>query len=70
MSEDPGQPIDLGIAASSQIHSVLMKDFIRLFHAVYLRRYFQLCPGGKWRVGCWRIRAMGCETLNGLFISH
>jgi len=39
--------IFLGAAASSQIRNYPMKIFIRLFHAVYLRCYFQLQPGGE-----------------------
>ena len=39
--------IALGAAASSQIPNPSQKLFVRLFHAVYLRRYFRLCPGGK-----------------------
>ncbi len=38
--------ITLGAAASDQIPNRLMKAYVRLFHAVYLRRYYQLRPGG------------------------
>ena len=55
MSKGLGQPIafgcttfiTLGAAASDQIPSRMMKAFVRLFHAVYLRRYFQPRPGGQ-----------------------
>ena len=47
MTNLPGKPIALGAAASSQILNRTMKIFVRLFHAVYLRRYFQLRPGGE-----------------------
>lgn len=36
----------LGAAASPQLANGWAKTFVRLFHAVYLRRYFQLRPGG------------------------
>ena len=39
--------ISLGAAASDQIPNPLMKGFARLFHAIYLRRYFRLRPGGE-----------------------
>ena len=38
--------IALGEAASDQNRNRMMKAFVRLFHAVYLHRYFQLRPGG------------------------
>jgi Ser/Thr protein kinase RdoA (MazF antagonist) len=38
--------IILGAAASDQIRNWMMKALVRLFHALYLRRYFQLRPGG------------------------
>ena len=47
MTNLPGKPIALGAAASSQIPNRTMKTFVRLFHAVYLRRYFQLRHGGE-----------------------
>ena len=34
-------------AATSQIQNPLQKIFVRIFHAVYLRRYFRLRPGGE-----------------------
>jgi len=46
VSKEMGQPT-LGAAASEQVSNRLMKAFVRLFHAVYLRRYFQLRPGGE-----------------------
>lgn len=39
--------IALGAAASSQVPKRAMKVFVRLFHAVYLRHYFRLRPGGE-----------------------
>jgi uncharacterized protein (TIGR02172 family) len=39
--------IALGAAASSQVPNPLLKISLRLFHAIYLRRYFRLRPGGK-----------------------
>jgi aminoglycoside phosphotransferase (APT) family kinase protein len=39
--------IFLGAANSSLIQNVALKHMLRLFHALYLRRYFQLRPGGK-----------------------
>jgi aminoglycoside phosphotransferase (APT) family kinase protein len=38
--------IILGAAATAQIPQAGMKAFLRLFHALYLRRYFRLRPGG------------------------
>lgn len=43
----------LGAAASSQIPNPLMKGFIRLFHAAYLRQYFRLRPGGEGEYRQW-----------------
>jgi thiamine kinase len=37
----------LGAAASSQVPNAALKLALRLFHAIYLRRYFQLRPGGE-----------------------
>ena len=39
--------ISLGATESDQIASPLMKAFVRLFHAVYLRHYFSLRHGGE-----------------------
>jgi len=39
--------ISLGAAATAQISNPLLKFFVRLFHTVYLRRYFTLRPHGK-----------------------
>ena len=39
--------IALGAAASSQVPNAALKFFLRLFHTVYLRCYFQLLPGGE-----------------------
>jgi hypothetical protein len=47
MTNLPGKPIALGTAASSQTPYRTMKTFVRLFHVAYLRRYFQLHPGGE-----------------------
>ena len=47
MTNLPGKPIALGAAACSQIPYRTMKIFVRLFHAIYPRRYFQLRPGGE-----------------------
>ena len=38
--------IALGAAATQQVPQAWMKVILRLFHALYLRRYFQLRPGG------------------------
>jgi len=53
MTNLPGKPIALGAAASSQILNHTMKIFVRLFHAVYLRCYFQLRPGGEAKYSRW-----------------
>lgn len=39
--------ITLGAAASSEIPNPMLKIFVRIFHAVYLRHYFHLRPGGE-----------------------
>ncbi len=39
--------IALGAAASSQVPNRALKVFVRLFHAMYLRHYFRLRPGGE-----------------------
>lgn len=39
--------IALGASASSQIPNRAMRVFVRLFHAMYLRHYFQLRSGGE-----------------------
>lgn len=39
--------IILGATASSQIPNPVLKVFVRVFHAAYLNRYFQLRPGGR-----------------------
>ena len=39
--------ISIGAVESSQIQSKIEKLFVRIFHAVYLRRYFRLCPSGE-----------------------
>lgn len=44
----------LGAAATTQTSSTIEKLFVRLFHTVYLRRYFALRPGGR------RNTAVGC----------
>lgn len=38
--------IALGAAATQQVPKMGMKAILRLFHGLYLRRYFRLCPGG------------------------
>lgn len=38
--------ITLGAVASSQIPNPMLKVFVRVFHAAYLRHYFRLRPGG------------------------
>jgi len=45
--------IMMGAANSTQITNPLMKAYIRLFHAVYLRHYFTLCPGGEQEYRRW-----------------
>ncbi len=40
-------------AADCQVSNLLIKDFIRLFHYIYLHSYFQLSPGGKQEYRCW-----------------
>ena len=45
--------LTLGAAASSQVPTTALKAFVRLFHSVYLRRYFQLRPGGKGEYRRW-----------------
>lgn len=42
-----------GVAASAQTTTAVEKLFVRLFHAVYLRRYFALRPEGKVEYGRW-----------------
>ncbi len=39
--------IILGAVETSQLQNPLLKAIARLFHAVYLRRYFALRPGGE-----------------------
>jgi tRNA A-37 threonylcarbamoyl transferase component Bud32 len=39
--------IILGTAGSSQIPNYPLKLFVRMFHSIYLRTYFQLRPGGE-----------------------
>lgn len=43
----------LGAAASSQTKNTMEKLFVRLFHTLYLRRYFALRPGGREEYGRW-----------------
>ncbi len=45
--------IALGAAGSSQVPNAALKFFVRQFHAVYLRRYFQLRPGGETEYRRW-----------------
>ena len=45
--------IMMGAASSAQITNPFMKACIRLFHAVYLRHYFNLCPGGEHEYRRW-----------------
>ncbi len=42
-----------GVAATAQTTSAIEKLFVRLFHAVYLRRYFTLRPAGRVEYGRW-----------------
>jgi aminoglycoside/choline kinase family phosphotransferase len=35
----------LGAAASTQVSRTVEKMFVRLFHSVYVRHYFRICPG-------------------------
>ncbi len=39
--------IILGAVETGQVQNLLLKAIARLFHAVYLRRYFELRPGGE-----------------------
>lgn len=39
--------ITLGAVSSSQISQPVLKVFVRVFHAAYLRHYFHLRPGGE-----------------------
>lgn len=39
--------ITLGAVASSQIPQSVLKVFVRVFHATYLKYYFRLRPGGE-----------------------
>lgn len=39
--------ITLGAVASSQIPEPVLKVFVRVFHAAYLKHYFRLRPGGE-----------------------
>ena len=43
----------LGSATSSQIPNAALKLFVRLFHALYLHRYFKLRPGGETEYRRW-----------------
>ncbi|MAT98582.1 MAG: aminoglycoside phosphotransferase [Anaerolineaceae bacterium] len=43
----------LAAAATTQTQNVLEKLMVRLFHAVYLRHYFTLRPGGRVEYGRW-----------------
>ena len=42
-----------GVAATEQTTSPIEKLFVRLFHAIYLRRYFALRPAGREEYGRW-----------------
>lgn len=39
--------ITLGAVASSQLPNPVLKMLVRVFHSAYLKRYFQLRPGGE-----------------------
>ena len=39
--------IALGSVASDQIPNPFIKALVRLFHAIYIRHYFRLRPGGE-----------------------
>jgi hypothetical protein len=43
----------LGAGATTQTRNVIEKLMVRLFHAVYLRHYFALRPGGREEYGRW-----------------
>jgi Ser/Thr protein kinase RdoA (MazF antagonist) len=45
--------IALGVASTAQTARTLDKLFVRLFHAIYLRRYLALRPEGKVEYGRW-----------------
>lgn len=46
--------IFMGVAANNPISSnPFVKVFTRLFHTAYIRRYFQLCPGGEHEYRLW-----------------
>jgi Ser/Thr protein kinase RdoA (MazF antagonist) len=45
--------IALGAAGSSEVPNAALKIALRLFHANYLRRYFQLRPGGEQEYRRW-----------------
>lgn len=45
--------IALGAAGSSRVPKRAMKVFVRLFHAIYLRHYFCLRPGGEGEYRLW-----------------
>ena len=45
--------IALGVASTAQTTRTLDKLFVRLFHAIYLRRYLALRPEGRGEYGRW-----------------
>lgn len=42
-----------GVAATAQTTTAVEKLFVRLFHTIYLRRYFALRPAGRVEYGRW-----------------
>jgi uncharacterized protein (TIGR02172 family) len=45
--------IALGAAETRQIQGLLLKAFVRIFHAAYIRYYFKLSPGGEDEYNRW-----------------
>ena len=45
--------IFLGAVSSSQVRNPVSRIFLRVFHSVYLKQYFYLCPGGKNEYRLW-----------------
>jgi aminoglycoside phosphotransferase (APT) family kinase protein len=45
--------IVLGAIETNQIRNPLIKQFVRLFHKLYLRQYFSLHAGGEYEYSLW-----------------
>jgi hypothetical protein len=43
----------LGDVGAGEIQNPLIKAVVGIFHTIYVRRYFSLCPGGEPEYSCW-----------------